>query len=72
MSDVDPKEAIEAKCRDSVPCIPFVEALEKCTERVNGKPGTTETCVQELFQLRQALDQCVRCHRVYNTILIVV
>jgi hypothetical protein len=59
MSDVDPREAIEAKCRDSSACLPFVEALERCTERVNGKPGTAETCVEELFELRQRLDQCV-------------
>lgn len=59
MSDVDPKEAIEAKCKESSACLPLLEALEACAERVNGKPGTAETCTQELFELRSCLDACV-------------
>ena len=59
MSDVDPKEAIEAKCKETTACLPLMAALEQCSERVNGKPGTAETCVQELFELRSCLDACV-------------
>lgn len=59
MSDADPKEAIEAKCRETTACRPFLDALEQCNERVAGKPGTAETCVQELFELRSCLDKCV-------------
>lgn len=60
MSDVvDPKEILDAKCKATPVCIPLMEALERCTERVNSRPGTTETCVQELFELRTCVDACV-------------
>jgi hypothetical protein len=60
MSDVDPKDAIEEKCKETVACAPLLEALQTCAERVQSKPSTEETCVQELFELRACLDACVQ------------
>ncbi|KAJ3126211.1 hypothetical protein HK098_007767 [Nowakowskiella sp. JEL0407] len=51
MSDeiVDPFEALKEECTESHHCEPFKVKLEKCTERVEGNPGTEETCVEEFF-----------------------
>lgn len=70
MSDVDPKEAIEEKCKESKGCLPLLEELERCSQRVEGKPGTAETCVQELFQLRSCLDACVRRYYLFVAMII--
>lgn len=69
MSDVDPKEALEAKCKETQNCAPLLEALVTCNGRVNGKPGTAETCVQELFAARSCIDKCVHpspYHPIYH------
>lgn len=33
--------------------------MDECTERVNSKSNTTETCVQELFDFLHCVDHCV-------------
>jgi hypothetical protein len=38
------------------------EKLEVCTARVNSKPGTAETCEEELFDFMHCVDHCVRIH----------
>lgn len=55
----DPKEKLEILCRESKECQPFLQELIKCSKRVEGNAGTTETCVQELFDLSPCIDNCV-------------
>lgn len=57
---VDPKDKLEALCRESEKCKLYWLELIKCEERVRSTSGTTETCVQELFDLTPCIDQCVR------------
>lgn len=56
---VDPKPILEEKCRQSVACQPYLQALQECSERVETTEGTTENCGQELGDLLKCSDQCV-------------
>lgn len=54
----DPKLLLENKCLES--CRELVQKLSECEKRVNSRQGfTSETCVQELFDLTPCLDNCV-------------
>ena len=54
----DPRLLLEAKCLKN--CREFVQKLNECEKRVRSREGlTSETCVQELFDLTPCLDQCV-------------
>eukprot|EP01135_Chromosphaera_perkinsii_P009984 Nk52_evm19s1992 gene=Nk52_evmTU19s1992 len=46
-------------CGESHHCIGLKEELARCTERVEGKPGTAETCEQELIDFLHCVDHCV-------------
>jgi hypothetical protein len=54
----DPKLLLENKCLEN--CREFVQKLSECEKRVNSRQGfTSESCVQELFDLTPCLDNCV-------------
>lgn len=55
-----PKERLEELCRQSVACRDYLEKYEECARRVQSRPGTTETCTEELFDLTPCIDKCVR------------
>uniref|UniRef100_UPI00358EC30E cytochrome b-c1 complex subunit 6, mitochondrial n=1 Tax=Myxine glutinosa TaxID=7769 RepID=UPI00358EC30E len=55
----DPHDTLRAECRATSKCTPFVEELETCTERVNSRKKTTETCMQELMDMLHCVDHCV-------------
>jgi ubiquinol-cytochrome c reductase subunit 6 len=57
---VDPKTELHEKCAETGACKGLKLELEKCTARVEGKPGTAETCAQELFDFMHCVDHCVR------------
>ena len=56
---VDPREELDEKCGDTLKCSKLREVLDECTDRVNSKSNTTETCVQELFDFVHCVDHCV-------------
>ncbi|XP_065886549.1 cytochrome b-c1 complex subunit 6, mitochondrial-like [Dysidea avara] len=56
---VDPIDEIREKCSEVSKCRKLNEILEECTNRVNGKSNTTETCTQELFDFLHCRDDCV-------------
>ncbi|XP_044763799.1 cytochrome b-c1 complex subunit 6, mitochondrial [Coccinella septempunctata] len=56
---VDPQEVLRAECRETEHCKHLADILQQCTDRVNSKTHTTETCAEELFDLLHAIDHCV-------------
>jgi ubiquinol-cytochrome c reductase subunit 6 len=38
----------------------FKHRLQECTDRVNSKPWTKETCNEELLDFLHCVDECVR------------
>uniref|UniRef100_A0A8C4N3C3 Cytochrome b-c1 complex subunit 6 n=1 Tax=Eptatretus burgeri TaxID=7764 RepID=A0A8C4N3C3_EPTBU len=55
----DPLDALRADCRATSKCTSFMGELETCTERVNSRKKTEETCMQELMDLLHCVDHCV-------------
>lgn len=55
-----PKEKLEEACKRSKACIGLLAKFEACEERVRSRPGTSETCTEELFDLTPCIDACVR------------
>lgn len=47
------------KCRESDHAKKLAEKYQQCNDRVNSRSKTTETCVEELFDLMHAIDHCV-------------
>ena len=41
----DQAVALKEKCSKTPHCLHLKERLDKCTERVNSRPGTTESCM---------------------------
>ncbi|CAH2007523.1 unnamed protein product [Acanthoscelides obtectus] len=56
---VDPQDVLREKCRDTEHCKHLAEKYQACNDRVNSRSQTTETCVEELFDLLHAVDHCV-------------
>ncbi|XP_045466901.1 cytochrome b-c1 complex subunit 6, mitochondrial [Harmonia axyridis] len=56
---VDPQEVLRAECRETEHCQHLAEILQQCSDRVNSKKHTTETCAEELLDLLHAIDHCV-------------
>ncbi|KAJ8039911.1 Cytochrome b-c1 complex subunit 6, mitochondrial [Holothuria leucospilota] len=54
---VDPRDEVVEKCEEH--CTAVKAELEACTDRVNSRPGTEETCEQELFDFLHCVDHCV-------------
>lgn len=58
--DVDPIDTVRAQCLMDVPKIrEYYDIYMECNKRVLKKTKTTETCVQELHDYFEHLDQCV-------------
>merc|ERR1712126_51287 len=56
---IDPRDAIKEKCTEGHGCPSFKEKLEECTNRVESKSRTAETCMEELFDFIHCVDHCV-------------
>lgn len=56
----DPQETLKETCNEKSECVKLKEELERCNERVESRPGTEETCTQELFDFFHCIDHCVR------------
>lgn len=54
---IDPMDSIREKCIEKH-CSNFQEKLVECTNRVNSRSKTTETCTEELFDLLHCRDHC--------------
>merc|ERR1712025_1016032 len=59
---VDPMETLREQCSKDAHAIALIDELNKCTERVESKSITEETCVQELFDYIGHRDHCVAKH----------
>ncbi|XP_072023578.1 cytochrome b-c1 complex subunit 6, mitochondrial-like [Amphiura filiformis] len=54
----DPRDAIVEACQNGHHCESLKAVLDTCTERVNSKSKTEETCTQELFDFMHCVDHC--------------
>jgi len=55
----DPQETLKESCQNKASCVAMKEVLDRCTERVEGKENTSETCEQELYDFIHCVDHCV-------------
>lgn len=55
----DPMDKIRESCEELSECTKLKQELDTCTERVNSKSKTTETCAQELLDFLHCRDHCV-------------
>ncbi|XP_041064873.1 cytochrome b-c1 complex subunit 6, mitochondrial isoform X1 [Carcharodon carcharias] len=56
---VDPLTTIREHCEQVEKCVKLREILDACTERVNSRSQTLETCTEELFDFLHVRDHCV-------------
>ncbi|XP_067893049.1 cytochrome b-c1 complex subunit 6, mitochondrial [Heterodontus francisci] len=56
---VDPLTTVREKCEQIEKCVELRARLDVCTERVNSRSQTAETCTEELFDFLHARDHCV-------------
>ncbi|XP_052775987.1 cytochrome b-c1 complex subunit 6, mitochondrial-like [Mya arenaria] len=56
---VDPVEELREACGSSEQAQRVQQILETCTERVNSRSNTAETCHEELIDYLQIVDSCV-------------
>merc|ERR1711894_573248 len=54
---IDPKDGVEAACEQG--CQKYAKELQVCTDRVNSRNQTEETCEQELMDMMHCVDACV-------------
>jgi len=47
-------------CANDHGCEKLKNRLQQCTDRVNSKPWTKETCNEELLDFLHCVDECVR------------
>merc|ERR1712003_122267 len=59
---VDPMEHLRGACSKGSHAVALMDELNKCTERVESRSMTEETCTQELFDFIGHRDQCVAKH----------
>ncbi|KAA0189607.1 hypothetical protein HAZT_HAZT007243 [Hyalella azteca] len=52
----DPHDVLKEKCTATSTCTALKEKLDECSDRVNSKSNTTETCYEELIDLIQCVD----------------
>ena len=62
---VDPVEELREKCGESSACAKLKEIFDTCTERVNSRSNTEETCAQELLDFVHCQDVCVSVTELY-------
>ncbi|XP_069792450.1 cytochrome b-c1 complex subunit 6, mitochondrial [Narcine bancroftii] len=56
---LDPLTTIREQCDQKEKCAQLKLSLDTCTERVNSRSQTEETCTEELFDFLHARDHCV-------------
>jgi ubiquinol-cytochrome c reductase subunit 6 len=56
---MDPQETLRAECSNDAHCAHAKADLEACTQRVNSRSQTEETCSQELYDFMHSVDHCV-------------
>jgi len=56
---VDPQKVLREQCSQEVKCTNLQEKLNTCTDRVNSRSNTEETCLEELLDYVQCIDHCV-------------
>ena len=54
---VDPGTVIKEKCAEDH-CTKYKARLDECTDRVNSKSNTTETCFEEILDFYHCVDHC--------------
>lgn len=55
----DPMEELREKCSKMAGTKDLFRKLQECTDRVNSKNQTSETCEEELFDFVHDRDHCV-------------
>ena len=55
---VDPQETLREECA-TAHCQALKAKLDECTERVNSKSATTESCFEEVVDFMNCVDHCV-------------
>ncbi|KAL1425810.1 hypothetical protein MTO96_018793 [Rhipicephalus appendiculatus] len=53
-----PLDTLREKCRAEGKCAGFGEKLQECSDRVNSRSQTLETCEEELFDFLHCVDHC--------------
>lgn len=55
----DPLAKLKELCGQDHACEQLKHRLQECTDRVNSKPWTKETCNEELLDFLHCVDECV-------------
>lgn len=55
---VDPQTVLREECA-SAHCQALKDKLDSCTERVNSRKQTTESCFEEVVDFMNCVDHCV-------------
>ncbi|XP_017884447.1 cytochrome b-c1 complex subunit 6, mitochondrial-like [Ceratina calcarata] len=56
---VDPQQVLRGKCSAEPKCASLQGMLDTCTDRVNSRTQTEETCLEELIDYIECVDHCV-------------
>ncbi|XP_077288219.1 cytochrome b-c1 complex subunit 6, mitochondrial-like [Arctopsyche grandis] len=56
---IDPQQALRDKCAEGEKAMKLHEKFQACTDRVNSRKKTAETCSEELFDYFHVIDHCV-------------
>jgi len=56
---VDPHDTMKASCTGTDKCSKLKAVLDECTDRVNSKSNTSESCYEEVIDLIQCVDHCL-------------
>ncbi|XP_033216489.1 cytochrome b-c1 complex subunit 6, mitochondrial [Belonocnema kinseyi] len=56
---VDPQKVLRETCAQEKKCISLQDKLNTCTDRVNSRSKTEETCMEELVDYVSCVDHCV-------------
>ncbi|XP_031623067.1 cytochrome b-c1 complex subunit 6, mitochondrial [Contarinia nasturtii] len=56
---INPQEVLKEQCGQKPKIAAYYEKLQTCTDRVNSRTKTEETCAEELFDYMDALNNCV-------------
>ncbi|XP_055499396.1 cytochrome b-c1 complex subunit 6, mitochondrial-like [Leucoraja erinacea] len=56
---VAPMTDVREQCEQNEKCVQLRSHLDECTDRVNSRSQTEETCTEELFDFLRSRDHCV-------------
>jgi len=62
IGDADPLAKLKELCAEEHACEALKHRLQECTDRVNSKPWTKETCNEELLDFLHCVDECWSPH----------